>query len=262
MYSEAVMTKVKVVGISAALMLMGFITSAAADDGVQQVKKTLQTLMPNAKADSIRMSPLPGIYEVVYGSQVIYMSKDGRYMIEGDVYDVEQRVNLTENVRQDGRKEALATLDEKNMIVFKPEDGETKYVITAFTDIDCGYCRKLHSQIKEYNDLGIEVHYAAFPRSGLKTPSYYKAVSVWCAKDRNKAMTFAKGGAKLDQLKQLAQVDNTKPCTDAIARQLGTARDVGVTGTPSLFMENGRMIPGYVPPKRLRKMLDDAATHG
>jgi thiol:disulfide interchange protein DsbC len=183
-------------------------------------------------------------------------------MIEGDVYDVEQRVNLTENVRQDGRKEALATLDEKNMIVFKPEDGETKYVITAFTDIDCGYCRKLHSQIKEYNDLGIEVHYAAFPRSGLKTPSYYKAVSVWCAKDRNKAMTFAKGGAKLDQLKQLAQVDNTKPCTDAIARQLGTARDVGVTGTPSLFMENGRMIPGYVPPKRLRKMLDDAATHG
>ena len=247
-------------GLLIVAMTMIVTVAIAADSEMEQVKNTLQKLMPAAKPDSVGLSPIPGIYEVIYGSQVIYMTKDGRYMIEGDIYDVNKKVNLTENLRQSGRKEALASLDEKYMIVFSPENKDAKYVITAFTDIDCGYCRKLHSQIKEYNDLGIEVRYASFPRSGLKTPSYYKAVAVWCAKDRNQAMTVAKGGAKLEQLEKLAQVDNTKPCTDAIAKQLNTAREVGVTGTPSLFMEDGQMIPGYVPPKQLRKMLDNA-TH-
>ncbi|WP_455222837.1 DsbC family protein [Kaarinaea lacus] len=232
--------------------------AAAADNDIETVNKTLQQLMPSAKPDSIKETPIPGLYEAVYGTQVIYMTKDGRYMIEGDVYDVQKRENLTESVRTTGRAKALASLDEKQMIVFRPKDKETKFVITAFTDIDCGYCRKLHSQIQEYNDLGIEVRYAAFPRSGLQTPSYFKAVAVWCAKDRNKAMTFAKGGAKLEQLQKLAQVENSKPCTDAIAKQLKTAREAGVTGTPSLFTEEGQMIPGYVPPDRLIKMLNDS----
>lgn len=252
------MTVIKKVVLGAALMLAVPVTMAA-DTGLDQVKSTLQKLMPNAKPDSIQMSPIPGVYEIVYGTQIVYMTKDGRYMIEGDVYDVNNRVNLTEDARKAGRKEALATLDENNMIVFKPKDKKPKYIITAFTDIDCGYCRKLHSHINEYTDLGIEVRYASFPRAGLKSKSYYKAVAVWCAKDRNKAITIAKGGAKLAQLEKLEQVKNTKPCTDAIAKQLATAREAGVTGTPSLFMENGRMIPGYVPPKQLRKMLDDAA---
>jgi len=230
----------------------------AADDDIETVSKTLQALMPAAKPDSVRETPIPGLYEAVYGTQVIYMTKDGRYMIEGDVYDVQNRQNLTEAVRTTGRAKALASLDEKQMIVFRPKDKEPKFVITAFTDIDCGYCRKLHSQIKEYNDLGIEVRYASFPRSGLQTPSYFKAVAVWCAKDRNKAMTFAKGGAKLEQLQKLAQVDDSKACTDAIAKQLNTAREAGVTGTPSLFTEDGQMIPGYVPPDRLIKMLNDS----
>ena len=232
--------------------------TVAADSEIETVSKTLQQLMPSAKPDSVKATPIPGLYQAIYGTQVIYMTKDGKYMIEGDVYDVQKRVNLTEAVRTSGRAKALASLDVDQMIVFRPKDKETKFVITAFTDIDCGYCRKLHSEMQQYNDLGIEVRYAAFPRSGLQTPSYFKAVSVWCAKDRNKAMTFAKGGAKLEQLQQLAQVDNNKPCTDAIAKQLNTAREAGVTGTPSLFTEDGQMIPGYVPPERLIKILTDA----
>jgi thiol:disulfide interchange protein DsbC len=230
----------------------------AADTETEQVAKTLQELMPAAKPDAIKPAPIPGLYEAVYGSQVIYVTKDGRFMIEGDVYDVQKRTNLTEAVRTSGRAKALAALDKEQLIVFRPKDKETKFVITAFTDIDCGYCRKLHSEIKQYNDLGIEVRYAAFPRSGLQTPSYFKAVSVWCAKDRNNAMTIAKGGAKLEELEKLAQVENNKTCKDAIARQLNTAREVGVTGTPSLFTESGQIIPGYVPAERLIKMLTDA----
>lgn len=239
-----------------ALFLVSAQTLAATDSDIEQVRSTLQTLMPSAKPDKITETPIPGLYEAIYGTQIIYMTRDGKYMIEGDIYDVQKRENLTENVRTSGRKKALATLDKSNMIVFSPKDKETKYVITAFTDIDCGYCRKLHSEIQKYNDLGIEVRYVAFPRSGLQTPSYFKAVAVWCAKDRNKAMTFAKGGAKLEQLQNLEQVKNSKPCTDAISKQLAVAREVGVTGTPSLFMESGQIIPGYVPPDRLIKMLN------
>ena len=245
------------------LILVAFIMVStqvvyAADADIEQVKKTLQMLMPSAKPDRISETPIPGLYEAIYGTQVVYMTKDGRYMIEGDVYDVQKRVNLTESVRTSGRQKALASLDKQNMIVFSPKDQKPKYVITTFTAIDCGYCRKLHAEIQKYNDLGIEVRYAAFPRSGLQTPSYFKAVAVWCAKDRNKAMTFAKGGAKLDQLQSLEQVKNTKPCTDAISKQLTVARDAGVTGTPSMFMESGQIIPGYVPADRLIKMLNDA----
>ena len=230
---------------------------AADADDVEQVRQTLQKLMPAAKPDSIQATPISGLYEAVYGSQIIYMTKDGRYMIEGDVFDVQKRVNLTENVRQTGRKKALDAIDTTHMIVFKPNDKETKHVITAFTDIDCGYCRKLHSEMKQYNDMGIEIRYVAFPRSGLQTPSYFKAVAVWCAKDPNKAMTFAKGGAKLEQLQQLEQVKNDKDCKDAIAKHLTTARDIGISGTPTLFMESGQIIPGYVPAERLIQMLND-----
>ena len=239
------------------LMMFSVQVVFAADADMEQVRKTLAKLIPAAEPDSIKAAPIAGLYEAVYGSQIVYMTADGRYMIEGDVFDVQKRVNLTENVRQTGRKKVLDTINENNMIVFKPKDKPVKHVITAFTDIDCGYCRKLHSEMKQYNDLGIEVRYVAFPRSGLQTPSYFKAVAVWCAKDRNKAMTFAKGGAKLEQLQALAQVENAKECKDAVAKHFASAREIGISGTPTLFMESGQIVPGYVPASRLIEMLNN-----
>lgn len=232
--------------------------SAAKDDkSVDTIKTTLKKIMPSATPDSIAESVIPGVYEIVYGAQIVYMTGDGKFMFEGDVYDVNKRVNVTENKRALGRKKVIDSIDQKSLIVFKPEGIETKHVITAFTDIDCGYCRKLHGEMADYNKKGIEVRYAAFPRSGLQTPSYFKALSVWCAKDQNKAMNFAKGGAKLEQLQKLAQVDNDKYCKESIAKHFNLARDVGVTGTPTLMLDNGQVIPGYVPPDRLIKMLDN-----
>jgi len=230
----------------------------AADSDLDAVKGALKKIMPAATPDSINRTPIDGLYEAIYGNQIIYMTKDGHYMLEGDLYDINQRVNLTERVRQVGRKKVLDGIDEKQMIVFKPENNNPKYVITAFTDIDCGYCRKLHSQIKQYNSLGIEMRYVSFPRSGLNTESYYKAIAVWCAKDRNKAMTIAKGGAPLDQLKTLEQVSDTKPCTQAVVNDFSAARDIGINGTPTLFTEDGQIIPGYVPPDKLLQMLDSS----
>lgn len=239
------------------LLMMMLIASQlvlAAQTEIEVVKASLKKLI-KVDPDSVKLTQVDGLYEVAYGSKIVYMTKDGNFLIEGDVYDVNKGVNLTENVRQVGRKKVIDSIDQKHVITFAPKGGKAKYVITAFTDIDCGYCRKLHKEMKQYNDLGIEMRYVAFPRSGPKTESYYKAIAVWCAKDRNKAMTFAKGGAKLDQLKGLTQVKDPEGCQKAVDSHLAKAREIGITGTPTLFMESGQVIPGYVPAERLIQML-------
>ena len=241
----------------ATVLLLSFQIAQAAKTEIETVKTSLKKII-KVDPDSVNLTPVDGLYEIAYGSKIVYMTKDGNFLIEGDVYDVRKGVNLTEGVRQVGRKKALDGIDPKHVISFAPKNGKAKYVVTAFTDIDCGYCRKLHNEIKKYNDLGIEMRYVAFPRSGAKTDSYYKAVAVWCAKDRNKAMTFAKGGAKLDQLKNLTQVADSKDCEAAVMKHLDTARQIGITGTPTLFMENGQIVPGYVPAERLIKMLSSS----
>jgi len=209
--------------------------------------------MPNAKVDRINASVLPGMYEAVFGPQVIYLSKDGRYVFEGDLYDLSTRTNLTEAARRDGREKVISNLDTTNMIIFSPEN--PKYTITAFTDIDCGYCRKLHKHIADYNKLGIAFRYLSFPRSGVNSPSYDKALSVWCAKDRKQAITFAKNGAKLEQIKEIAQVEG-KDCKKIVLGHMSAAKEVGVTGTPTLVLENGQVIPGYVEPEHLLQILE------
>ena len=236
------------------LMLFASQSVIAAETEIEVVKASLKKLI-KVDPDSVKLTQVEGLYEVAYGSKIVYMTKDGNFLIEGDVYDVKKGVNLTENVRQVGRKKVIESIDQTHVISFAPKEGKAKYVITAFTDIDCGYCRKLHKEMKQYNDLGIEMRYVAFPRSGPRTESYYKAIAVWCAKDRNKAMTFAKGGAKLDQLKGLAQVKDAEGCQKAVDSHLAKAREIGITGTPTLFMENGQIIPGYVPAERLIQML-------
>jgi thiol:disulfide interchange protein DsbC len=152
----------------------------------------------------------------------------------------------------------MEELDKDSMIIFSPESGKAKYTITAFTDIDCGYCRKLHSEMKDYNDLGIEVRYVSYPRAGLNSPSYEKAVAVWCSVDRNKAMSSAKAGASLEQLKKAEQVKD-QSCKDPIKQHMKVASMVGVTGTPTLVMDDGSVLPGYLPAQRLLQALQENA---
>lgn len=239
----------------ALIVMMTFSAYVTADesDEVALVTKVLQSIMPNAQPDSVNASVVPGMYEAVFGPQVIYVSKDGRYIFEGDLYDITTRTNLTENKRRTGRAKVVSNLGTDGMIIFSPKD--PKYTITAFTDIDCGYCRKMHKQMEEYNKLGIAFRYLAYPRSGVNTPSYSKALSVWCAKNPQEAMTFAKGGAKLEQIKEIAQVEG-KDCKETVIKHMSAAREVGVTGTPTLVFDNGQVIPGYVEPERLIQILD------
>ena len=204
----------------------------------------LASKIPGATPEDLRPSPIPGMYEVIRGTDIAYMSADGKYAIAGDLYDLSSNNNLSETRRRDARVKLIATMPENQMLVFSPKD--PKYTITVFTDVDCGYCRKLHSQIADYNRLGIRVRYMFYPRSGPDTDSWHKAEEVWCSPNRNEALTRAKRGEDL----------KVKTCADSpIARHYALGREMDLRGTPAIVTSNGDMLPGYVPPALLAQEL-------
>lgn len=236
--------KINKVIIGLSLILCSAAAMAGEKEDAAKIKKVFSQIIPNVTPEVISPSFLPGIYEVVYGANVMYISADGRYIVQGDVIDLQKRENLTENTRTNQRKKLVQKMDENTMVVFKPK-GETKHTITVFTDIDCGYCRKLHREMETYLEKGIKVRYLAFPRSGPNTPSYFKAVTVWCSDDKQKAMTQAKSGEKQDE----------KKCKNPVDEHMRMAEDFGVSGTPTIVLDSGEVIPGYVPAERLEKIL-------
>lgn len=219
-------------------------TLAVADNDYSVVEERIRALAPQTKSIAISETPVNGILMVQIGGDIVYATADGKYLIQGRLMDLETREDLTEAAKAGVRREILASVDPAKQITFAPE--EPKYDLMVFTDIDCGYCRKLHAQMAEYNEQGIAIHYMAFPRAGIGSPSYDKAVSVWCAADPQGAMTLAKLGSDPESAR----------CENPIADQYQLGRELGVTGTPSLLTPEGQMIPGYVPPEQLRQRLD------
>ena len=211
------------------------------------LKAKLEALLPGMVLESMAPLDNTGFVEAVVDGQVVYFSKDARYVFQGEVIALETRQNITELKQAGIKKTALAALNEDDMIVFEPK--KTEHTLTVFTDIDCGYCRKLHQQMSEYNELGIKIRYMAFPRSGPNTDSFNKAVNVWCAEDRQQAMTDSKSGSSL----------KSETCVNPVASHFEAGRRLGVTGTPALFLESGELLPGYIPPKRLKEILDKKA---
>lgn len=218
--------------------------AAKADPAKADPRAAIVNKIDGLKLEDVRMSPVSGIYEITRGSEVSYTSADGRYVILGDMYDIDQDANISETRRRGIRARMLESVPEAEMLVFSPKD--PKFTITVFTDIDCGYCRKLHSQIAEYNRLGIRVRYMFFPRSGPDTESWFKAESVWCAPNRNDALTRAKNDEAIKSAKCPASV---------VARDYELGHKLGVEGTPAIFLASGEMLPGYAPPGQLAKYL-------
>jgi thiol:disulfide interchange protein DsbC len=228
------------------LPLLAWMGTVQADDAL---KAQLEQVMPGVTVDSIEpLGKNTHMYEATINGEIVYFSEDWRYVFQGDVVDLKTRENITENRRLSLRKETLASLDEADLIIYEPK--KTEHTLTVFTDIDCGYCRKLHQQMDKYNDLGIRIRYMAFPRAGIDSDAYDKAEDVWCSDDRKQAMTDAKNGKQVD----------SDSCTTPVKAQYEMGRRLGVNGTPALFLETGEMLPGYVPPKRLKQILDERAS--
>lgn len=223
------------------LILLTNASIAIADEAA--VKKALAKFMPSEQIDRVKPSEINGLYEVVSGSNIFYASEDGKYLIQGQLFDAEAKKNLTETKLAGVRKVALEKVGEQNMILFKSP--AQKYTVTVFTDIDCGYCRKLHSEIDQYLAQGITVRYLFYPRAGKGSDSYSKAISVWCSSDRNKALTAAKKG----------DLPETKQCDNPIDEHMQLAESFGVNGTPMIITQAGNILPGYVPAPQLAKVL-------
>ena len=218
---------------------------AAEPNDFPALRKVLAKMVPDMRPDSIKPAEVPGLYEVVYGPQIFYATQDGKFLLQGDLIDTAAHRNITDERRTGARLSAINKVGEDKMIIFAPQ--KVRHTITVFTDIDCGYCRKLHSQINDYLHEGIRVRYMFYPRSGLNTPSYYKAVSVWCAKDRNTALTRAKQDQVIEQ----------KTCDNPVQQHMALGEQVGVSGTPTIVTETGRLLPGYVPPARMAQILEE-----
>lgn len=202
---------------------------------------------PDLKLEDVRITPINGVFEVSRGSEISYVTADARYAILGDMIDVEGDANLSENRRRTIRARIIETIPESEMLVYAPKDAkDAKNTITIFTDIDCGYCRRLHSQMAEYNRLGIRVRYLFFPRTGPNTESWHKAEAVWCSSNRNEALTRAKNGEA---------VKAPKCPTDIVKRDFELGQKLAVDGTPAIFLSSGEMLPGYVPPGQLARYL-------
>ncbi|MGD8957026.1 MAG: DsbC family protein [Chromatiaceae bacterium] len=218
---------------------------AAVDPAVaDKITASLRALLPDLQADDIRATPIDNLYEVSIGMRVVYVTGDGRYLLQGSVIDLETRTEITAERQSALKLAALNEVGEEQMVVFGPEDAE--YTVTVFTDIDCGFCRRLHGDMAGYNEKGIRIRYLFYPRAGIGSESYNKAVSVWCADDRKQAMTQAKAG----------QPVAPKTCENPVDEHYALGQAMRLQGTPALILESGETVPGYVPPDKLRQALD------
>jgi thiol:disulfide interchange protein DsbC len=177
------------------------------------------------------------------GADIAYVTADGKFAFSGDLLSLANNDNLTETHRRDVRLKLIDAIPESEMLVFGPRD--PKYTVTVFTDVDCAYCRQLHSQIAEYNQLGIRVRYLFYPRTGPNTPSWTKAEQVWCSSNRNEALTLAKRGAPL----------TAKVCPNPVAKHYALGQDFALQGTPAIVLGDGELIAGYETPVQLAKYL-------
>ncbi len=224
--------------------------TASAAPAEAKVRAAIRKINPRMDIDQIGPAPIKGFQEVIVGGQALYVSDDGKYLIDGALYDIATRTNLAEASMAQLRSRLLKTIPVSDRIVFSPAN--PKYTVTVFTDVECGYCRKLHSQIADYNRQGIAVQYVAYPRMGLGSADFKKMVAVWCAADPKKALTDAKNDRPVPY----------RNCKNPVTMEYNLGQRVGLTGTPMILASDGTQLGGYIPPEELRAELDRMAEDG
>lgn len=233
-----------------AAVALGLASSLSlAADPDQVIRESLQSIQPDLPIEAIAESQMPGLYQIqLKGGRQLYASGDGQFLMQGYLFQIKdgKAINLTEEHETKEIAKEINGIPDKEMVIFAAEQAKTH--ITVFTDTDCGYCQKLHSEVPELNRLGVEVRYVAFPRQGLQSPAYKELVSVWCAEDPNAAMNLAKSRQEVPA----AQCDNP------VAKQYALGQMIGVSGTPAIVLANGKLIPGYQPAAQLAKIALEA----
>lgn len=213
---------------------------------LETARKNISSQFKSVNPKNIFPSPIPGLYQVAMPPRFFYASLDGRYIVDGDLIDMNTKENVSQGPRNKSVSAAINAMGEDSMIIFG--ENTLKHTVTVFTDIDCSYCRKLHNEVKKYNELGIRIRYMAYPRAGIGSGAFNKAEAVWCSKDRTDAMTKSKSGVNVKADK----------CKNPVAKHYALGQMIGIRGTPALVLEDGTVVPGYIPAARLGKALDQA----
>lgn len=249
-------SRLALVALAAIALLLAFGLRAGASEAgsesnvraeAAKLVAALNEAIPTLPIVGVDRTPVAGLYLVeLEGGQTLYGTAEGDYFISGDMYHLGGGavVNLAEERRAVKRRDLMNELSLDDMVVFSPT-GQTRTYVSVFTDVDCGYCRKLHQEMADYNALGIEVRYLAYPRAGLESPTANKIVSAWCADNRNEALTALKAGLTIPN----------RQCANPVAKQYALGREIGVTGTPAIVTADGRMLPGYMPAAQLAEAL-------
>lgn len=237
---------------SAALLASLFATSAvSAADSAEipaEERERLAGMFESIAPENVKSSPIDGWYMIQKGSLVAYISEDGRYLLQGDLIDLDTKVNLSEESRTDARRELMSQVPDSEVILFSPD--EAKYSVSVFTDVDCTYCRRLHNQIEQYMDNGIEVRYLLYPRGGPASAAWNTSEAVWCAKDRGEALTLAK---------QDREFESSQCDASIVQDHYVLGQEVGLSGTPAIVLDDGELIAGYLPPDALKLRLEQKA---
>jgi thiol:disulfide interchange protein DsbC len=235
-----------------ALVAAGFTFASvqAGDDSTElkQIRAKVDEMFEFIEPENVIESPVPGWYTVHKGSIIAYISADGRYLLQGDMIDLDNQVNMSEAIRTDARRELMSSVSDDQVIAFSPD--EVKYSVAIFTDVECTYCRRMHSQISEYMQRGIEIRYLLYPRNGPASRAWNTAEDVWCSSDRQNALTMA----KLDREFQTSSCDSS-----IVQDHYVIGRDVGLNGTPAIVLDDGTLIGGYLPPDQLAARLEQNA---
>lgn len=234
--------------LTAALLALPTLVAAQTEAVETRIRAAISGISPETVVESVRATPVDGLYAVRLEGTVIYVTGDGRYLLQGELIDLETRRSLTEDARRDTRLERLAEIPESAMIIYEPEGG-AEHSVTVFTDIDCPYCQRMHAQLDGYLERGIGIRYLLMPRAGRDSASYDKAVAAWCADDPRTALTRAKRGEAIER----------RSCENPVAEHMALAQAFGVRGTPSLVLPDGTMVSGYRPPADLAALLEQTA---
>ena len=223
----------------AALCALLLSPSVQAEDDTEKLKQRLQKRLSEISITELKPSPIPGLYEMTFGTRLAYVSADGQYMLMGDLIDLDSRRNLTAIRRGGMVLKSIDALGEANMIVIGPAN--PKRTLTVFTDVDCPYCARLHREVPKLTQAGVKVRYLLYPRAGKDTETDKRSIAVWCAKDRVKAIDNAKSGGKVEM----------KTCANPVDEHVRLGHEAGVEGTPTIVMDDGRVLPGYAPAAEL-----------
>ncbi|NMT64144.1 DsbC family protein [Marinobacter orientalis] len=230
-----------------AVLAMAGASTLQAGEIEDNITEKLTAAVPGLKISEVRKSEAGGLYEVYTSNgDTIYTTADGQYLLTGDLLKITSGgiANVSEQERASQRARTMDDFGDKGTITYAAR-GTEKASISVFTDIDCPYCRKMHDEVPKLNEMGITVHYYGFPRSGPNTPSFRKYISVWCADDQQAAMDAAKQGRSVQE----------QSCDNPVREQFQLGGRVGVTGTPAIVLEDGNMVPGYVPAEKLAEGL-------